>query len=346
MTDRLDTLRALMSCLRGQPPAACDWNKVIALANRTLVTPALAASLADAADVPPEVRSFLSEIEARSIERNRRLHDQMGEALGALNRVGIIPIAMKGTAMLASNPDRFSRLMSDIDLIVPPPEMEKALSCLGALRYQSQSKTNVWGTHSLGRACDTGMIDLHDRVQIKSPDLRYEALAPQCESIGMGDAAVLVPPIAYQCLILILHDQIQEHDYYRGDIDLRHLIDLRDLTGQGSFDWQEVEKLVDGRYLRSALKVQVGTFVELTGKGGPAPALSAWETFQIRRRLWQARFPILKVPLTLVTILADPPVDEFFKDTGSGITGILRKLYLPFKLSRYMVFSRTLASKA
>lgn len=346
MTDRLDTLRALMACLRGKPTEACDWDKIIALANRTLVTPALAAPLAKGSDVPPEVNAFLSEIESRSMERNRRLHAQLVEAVQALNRASIQPIAIKGTAMLASNPMRFSRLLSDLDLIVPISELDNALHCLGALGYRSHGKPNSWGSPSVGRPSDTGVIDLHHRIQVKSPDLRYDPLAAQCDAMDIGNAVLLIPPVAYQCLILILHDQIQEHDYYRGDIDLRHLIDLKHFADQGSLDWQAVERLVDERYLRSALKVQIGTFAELIGEIEPPSPMSTWEKFQVRRRLWQARHPLLKMPLTLATILVDPPLDEFFKDTGSGIAGLLRKAYLSLKLSRFMVFSRPHHTKA
>jgi hypothetical protein len=329
-----------MACLRGEPAAACDWDEVIALANRTLVTPAIAASLAHIPGVPPEVQGFLSEIEARSIERNRRLHAQLLEALRALNGAGIRPIAIKGTAMLAGNPVGFSRLLSDIDLIVPLSELDNALNCLAALGYRDQSKPNGWGSHSVGRPSDAGVIDLHHRIQVKAPDLRYAPLAAQCDAVSVGDAVLLVPPVAYQCLILILHDQIQEHDYYRGDIDLRHLIDLKHFADLGSLDWQAVERLVDEGYLCSSLKVQIGTFEELFGQRLPHGPLSSWERFQVRRRLWQARHPILKIPLSLATILVDPPVDEFFNDTGSGIVGLLRKIYLSLKLSRYMVFTR------
>lgn len=346
MTDSLVTLRQLMACLCGEPPETCDWNKVITLANRTLVTPALAASLVETSDVPPEVKAFLSEIESRSVERNRRLHAQLVEAVRALNRAGIRPITIKGTAMLASNPVRFSRLLSDLDLIVPISELDNALNCLGALGYRSHGKPNSWGSPSVGRPSDTGVIDLHHRIQVKAPDLRYEPLAAQCDAIDISDAVLLIPPIAYQCLILVLHDQIQEHDYYRGDIDLRHLIDLKHFADQCLLDWQTMERLVDERYLRSALKVQMGTFAELLGGIELSSPMSTWERFQVRRRLWQARYPLLKMPLTLATILADPPLDEFFKDSGSGIVGLLRKFYLSLKLSRFMVFSRQHDTKA
>ena len=346
MTDRLATLRQLTACLRGEPPDDCDWTKVIALANRTLVTPTLVAPLSGVSGVPLEVRAFLSEIESRSLERNRRLFDQLAEAVRALNSVGIRPIAIKGTAMLAVNPAGFSRLLSDLDLIVPISELDSALNCLAALGYRSHGKPNNWGSPSVGRPGDAGVIDLHHRVQVKSPDLRYDPLAMHCASIRVGDAVLLVPAVAHQCLILILHDQIQEHDYYRGDIDLRHLIDLKHYADRGLLDWDAVERLVDERYLRSALKVQAGTFADLISPAVGSSPLTTWESFQVRRRLWQARHPTLKVPLTLATILVDPPVHEFFKDTGSGITGLLRKTYLALKLSRFMAFSRPHHTKA
>src|SRR5262245_46144172 len=105
--NRQSALTQLSSCLQGQVPPNADWMAMLDLANRSLATAQLGAAVMGerAVDhVPDDVRVFLKDVQARNRERNRRLIEQLKDALRALNAVGIEPVLLKGIALWASRP--------------------------------------------------------------------------------------------------------------------------------------------------------------------------------------------------------------------------------------------------
>jgi hypothetical protein len=302
--------RALVHCLRGTVPGDVEWGKLLTLANRTLVTPALADALRERPELPPEVAGFLNEIETRSIRRNETLRRQLEEAIVCLNAAGLRPILLKGTALLAAaKGGDFSRILSDLDLLLPKNSIEEAIAALGELGYGYQSEgPNSWGVRAIGRSVDAAMLDLHVRIKVARPRLDYESLAPRSHEIAIGEARAFVPSAAYQALILILHDQIQEYDYAQGNLDLRHLTDLALLDRQYRPDWVALPGLVEGRHARNAVHVQLRCVRDLLGVRLPNLAVgSLWSWLQYRRRLLQLRFRSIAPLATLLTMLFDPP---------------------------------------
>ena len=119
----------LIACLRGEPPADADWEAIVEVANRTLLTPGLfdALSRASRLDVlPDEERTYLDFIHGCNLERNTRLRTQLVEAVGRLNSVGVEPTLLKGAVRLFCDPDGRlgSRMTRDLDLNVDEHEAE------------------------------------------------------------------------------------------------------------------------------------------------------------------------------------------------------------------------------
>jgi hypothetical protein len=294
MANHRASLSHLCQCLRGVLPKDIDWTSVISLANRTLTTPALQ----DAAErfgeeIPEEVRRYLSEIFARNLLRNDRLTEQLTEALAALNAHSVTPILMKGSAMLATLPraKMARRLVSDLDLMVSPDEVEPTLECLQQLGYRIHMKTPDGAAKwyaDLARPGDVGMIDLHQCPPghrfFYGADVRHH-----CRLQG----AAYIPSATYHALMLIIHDQFQDSDYWVGRIDLRHLLDLRDLANsEDGIDWNLLASLAPGKLARNAIETQLVTLSSLLGVSVPdqmrrrvMPRLQYW-----RRRL-QAYLP-------------------------------------------------------
>jgi hypothetical protein len=121
-----------------------------------------------------------------------------------------------------------------------------------------------------------------------------------------GGAAAYVPSATFQAFMLIIHDQFQDNDYWTGNIDLRHLVDVRDLANSpDGIDWDQLAALAPGKLARNALETQLITLSDLLGVDDiPIHLRSRFiPRLQNRRRLAQARFPLLRWPFFATTLL-------------------------------------------
>jgi hypothetical protein len=314
MAPRSRAFLSLCACLRGAVPPHADWSALLALANDTLTTPALIDLVrSQRAAIPDEVARYIEEIYDRNKMRNDRLAAQLEEALLALNGASIVPIMIKGTATLATcaPADRGLRLMSDLDLVVRPDEIDGTIQALAAIGYtidcQSDRRHTKWYA-DLKRPQDVGMIDLHDAL----PGQTFlaetaEQLRSRLRPIWFGAGAALVPSPELQALVLVLHDQFQDHDYWTASIDLRHLLDLKALcVAPPGLVEAEVTTLASGALVRNAFEAQRLLLNRLFGVAWPAGhpkrllvKLQAW------RHLLRARHPAFRalvLPLGLVSL--------------------------------------------
>lgn len=296
---------ALVSCLRGRPPADADWVGVIGEANRYLVVPAVRAALAGWAgpEVPQDVREYLDFIHGRNHERNLLLRAQAVEAVEALNRHGILPTLLKGACtLLTAAEDRLGdRILCDLDILVSAGEVPAALSCLAALGYEIQpGEAQDHAPAALARRRDVGMIDLHVRPPGPERFHHPDRLARSGSILAIGESGqALLPSPEFRVLHLIAHDMFHDKLYLRGDFELRRLVDLDGIAkAHPGLDWDEVAGLLDGREARHALESQLVALESLFGADVPAVPLShPVPHFQHWRRLQQARHPGLRTLL-------------------------------------------------
>ena len=309
-----DPLHGLLACLRGEVPDRADWAAIIALANKTLCSPMVAARLADAgrlADLPADVRAFLDEMLARNGERNQRLLAQLGEATAQLDGAGVPSVLLKGAAWLAraAPADRPARMLADLDLMVAPDQFFAAIDRLGAIGYQLEAPAQRPDVPAvLWRTQDAATIDLHsDYGSPTTLFYRHEDLARDAVAVDLpGGGALLPSPVA--CVaILLLHDQLKGRDYLRGRIDLRHLLDIGSFAaGFGEDDWAALERLFASGYARQAMRTQLLTARELLGMAVPDRLVRGLRPrLQYGRRRLQRRWPGLTPLLTLLSLL-DP----------------------------------------
>lgn len=305
-------LHGLIRALRGSDLHETDWTSVLALANRTNITPYMAVQLRQRPDLPAEAANFLQVIGARTSERNARLYRQAKEALATLDGEGIQPILLKGSAFLVrAGPSLADRLFIDLDLMVPFDHADQAVGALEAIGYRlGPSSADRWYGVNLVRETDVGGIDLHYRLKTPYPHFAYADLAARCTQIAVGGARALLPSPELQVALLVLHDQLQEKDYWRGLIDLRHLIDIMAIIDrEDGFDWGSLAALFPSGYPRRALQTQLLTLerlwdMQIPGEMGSAPLAR----LQLRRRLLQIRYKRLASFLTALSLLLDPPM--------------------------------------
>lgn len=313
--------------LTGGVSDGVDWEGGISLANRALVTPALAERYLFVAETPQEVRDFLQVVATRSRARNLRLREQLIEAAVALNGQGITPLLFKGAAFLAgSGPLICNRIFADLDLMVDPAEMRQAMTALAAIGYsrdgpdphhRSSSKHGEGGA-DLSRDGDVGGIDLHVRFKTAYPRYAKAQLAESCGTVDLGPARVLLPSPALHAAVIVMHDQLQERDYWRGLLDLRHLLDLWWIASGRSNDfWSELSGYFPEGHPRRALETQLLTLDWLFGPMVPSFAHASFRArLQVKRRMLQLDYPFLSHLLTGISTILDPPLRP--KTDGSG----------------------------
>jgi hypothetical protein len=311
MRSNSTTFDQLCSCFRGVAPARADWISIVELANRTLTTTALKPLTANNRNVPADVGAYVNHLFERNLARNARLEAQLTEFVTALNADGIIPILLKGAALLATR-DKASaalRLISDLDILVAPSEFERALECSGRLGYRIHYRSPSQDSKcyaDLERSDNVGMIDLHRERPGHKFFYRSHADVTQYCKLRSGEVGTFyVPTSSYQALILVFHDAFQDYDYWLGTIDLRHLLDLRDLVQlQNGADWNELALLAPSRLAQNALAAHfitlsslLGVSVDLPFQKRLAPKIQSW------RRVLRARRPRLKYPLLVLNLL-------------------------------------------
>lgn len=322
MRRRTAPIDALLALLRGARPGEAvnrkpmDWEAIVAQANRSLTTPALATRLAavDPALLPADLVVFLQDVLARNERRNRLLLDQCEEVLTLLNAGGIVPTLHKGVALLLGCPPSMrSRLVSDLDLGVPPHDWLRALALLEAGGYAVHAKganrVNEL-TLDLVRADRAAMIDLH-RVARGPDDLtrRLSADHPG-RPVQLGAGQALLPSPTRLFVELVLHDQFHDGDFWRGHLDLRHLLDmvmLAEAEAEEPLDFAAVIAAFLGARNRTILTTQLITASRLLGLPLPDGLAPGWfARLQYRRRRLQLRHGWTGPALSLLTSALHP----------------------------------------
>jgi len=305
--DRSLALDQLAACLKGEPPAGCDWAGVVALANQSLTTPQLTAALESLEDrLPLDLAPFLAEVRRRNRERNRRLAAQLQDAVAGLNRAGVEPVLLKGAALLAGRggvemPDR---LLSDLDLLVAPEEVETAIGALRAAGFGLVKRftgSHIHVAAEFGRPQDVGVLDLHQHAPGPAGLAEKLHLEARYRTVDVGGGQARVPDEAAQILYLVLHDQLHDGDYWRGGFDLRHLADLARLAPALSpEDWTWLDQACATDLVRAALEAQLFAAERLLGAAGGLGAPGRRARLTYRRWRLQYAQPGLRIPLAAV----------------------------------------------
>ena len=291
---------ALIAGLRGRAVSRTDWQSVIALANRTLLTPALFSALVHSGEIdrlPGDVREYLGFIHDCNWERNVRLRAQLAEAVAALNRRGIVPLLLKGAVPLFLSPaSRIpARMTSDLDLSVEAADEAGAQECLGELGYMPLADGR-----EMARPQDAGVLELRRTLR-------------RTQGIEFGPSTLVerdglranIPSPQSRALHWIVHDLLKEGDYWRARIDLRHLHDLAQMAESDDVDWTSLRAAMPDQRSRNALDIQLLALHDLFGARVPSEhTRRPMVRFQHWRRIFTARHPVIGAPVRLAGNLA------------------------------------------
>jgi hypothetical protein len=337
------TFQDLIDCLTGRVKRPSDWHSLLSMAATTLTIGTLADVFLDPESrvaVPSEYRDLLEDVRMRSRERDKRMTEQFLELLPLLNSVRVEPIVMKGLARLLSDPQEQSRILSDIDLLIPPG---RRLDCVLAMQRQGY-QVMVGGEEDLppvlGRARDVATIDLHTSLKPFYLGLGYEAVAPYCRRTEFASGTALLPAATCHMLLMVLHDQLNDRDYWRGLIDVRHLVDIHRLAQQG-IDWPLLASFFDKGTSKRAFEVQMRTARSFLETDIPQEYCGgAWSRLQVLRRRVQLRMPRMRPLLTVLTVLMDPPRESRDRDHTAPKERKTAVRKLRRRLERYLWFAQ------
>ena len=125
-------------------------------------------------------------------------------------------------------------------------------------------------------------------------------LLAHCSLISVGRGTAYLPTATFQAFMLIIHDQFQDRDYWVGEIDVRHMVELRDLASSPEgIDWNRMMSFATSPLARNAIEKQLVALAELFAVNVPLEFRQRFiPRLQFRRLLLQSRFPrTLAAPL-------------------------------------------------
>jgi hypothetical protein len=258
--------------------------------------------------IPEELRELLVDLRDRARRRNEHIIGQFAELLQPLNGIGVTPIAMKGLARLLGSPDEGSRLLSDIDILIPAQRRGDCVEALRRLGYEIIVGAGSELPPVLARTRDVGTVDLHTSLKPYYLNLGYEQIKRHCWTIQSLGGEVLMPDATCQVFLNVLHDQLNDKDYWCGLIDVRHLLDMHRLIAEEGVQWPRLESFMKDATLRRAFKVQMLTASYFLESPIPESCRNGlWTRLQLLRRRIQSRVPSTRPMFTAVTMALDPP---------------------------------------
>jgi hypothetical protein len=317
---RARVIADLCAALAGRPRREADWMAVLELANTALVTPEIwAATVREAriGGMPSEVARFARETRRRNFERNRRLFNQLADAVSALERAGVEPVLLKGAGVWASlgRPEPFERMLNDLELLIEPAHAERAVSALMAKGFTAVRRSGgPHGAIAAGLARpdrDVGFVDLHLRPPGPPPDPRSVAEPPPLGRLSRRycwrGLTLRAPLPAAQIYFGVLQDQFHAGGYWQGGFSLRRLKDIADLSrGPEPVDWTLLRSLSPTRLVRDAVAAQLLAARRFFGADVPSSETEGLAPLLIHaRHMAQFRWPRLVVPLGTLAILCE-----------------------------------------
>jgi hypothetical protein len=284
---------------------ARDWMGPMRLANEHLLAAAMYAALAQAhrlAALPCDVADYLALLHRNNVERNEALRRQALEMLAAFNAADIPAMMLKGALSLFLDhyPDRGARMFRDLDVLVPPESMARAIAVLEDLGYAATTKYQPI-QHAYAefmRANDPGAVDLHVELIDAHYILPQEEIWARAEAYEVDGIRFHLPSATDRILHNFLHAEIHHlGNYYRGSLKLQQAYDFTLLVRHRSseIDWTLIEDRMHRHGLDTALQSYALAATALFGLAWPlsAPASIAAH-FHFRRCMAQLCVPALE----------------------------------------------------
>ena len=231
-------------------------------------------------------------------ERNEMILREVETIAQRLNAVGITPVALKGAAHLLTDlwPDKASRIMTDVDLLVKESDVELAKAAIwpeDKAHDVAEVTSNLAYDHHLpARPGPLGFVSVELHVQPLSKEswglLSSTELLNSATTVALGSTMLKVPAPTHQAMIALVHGPLGH-----GGIDIvpRDRLDLVFLARRHKLDWDAIFARLQAQKLEYIAELANRTFVDLTDAKGPFENLTRRARRQAARLRRRATSP-------------------------------------------------------
>jgi hypothetical protein len=250
------------------------WKSLIGIAHWHLLVPSLWANLrAKNLEyyLDEEIRDYLHNFYNQNLQRNIGLKQQTLEAVDVLNNQGITPLLFKGAVQLFQpiNRDSGSRMMVDLDILIPINQLKKAVKAIHSIGYKeinnetnyNKAKHHHWAP--LFRSGEYGKIDLHHEALNFSAArvLPTNLIWAKAQSKKVQGVHFYMPDPTHSFMIGMLHSQLANRFFYLHFLDLKALLESTALILRYSdkMDFEEIQSMVDKKELYHILQTYLFT---------------------------------------------------------------------------------------
>jgi hypothetical protein len=292
MTDSNPDADRLIALLSGRAVAAdtfseADWQRVVDVAQRQNVAPLLYAKVKEyGISPPPATAQELRGIYLASFARNARLLQEAATIMGALRAAGIPVIPLKGVCLAEAVYGNIAlRPMADMDLLVMPHDLAKALAALRTLDYAAACPFDIETERQINahlpQLSKRGGVKLELHWTIASP--RHPACFSRDDLAQLWVRAVAadvvgVPVLTLSPTDLLLHLCWHVSAQHRFDgTDLRNFVDIDVVCRRygDAIDWQQFAARANAWHVANGVRLALQLAKEWTDAAIPDSVLAA-----------------------------------------------------------------------
>jgi len=237
-------------------------------------------------------------------ERNLAFLAQIEAVALCLNAIGVQPLLLKGSSHLATGlwPTIGSRLLGDIDILVPKAQINDAFAALERLAAQGTQDPGhpeLTGQFKhLAPICGAGgsaAVEAHHSILPAWADNILTAEDVMSRSAGhpVGRAFVRIASPTDRVLIAMLHGPIGTGTYFAPVLQLRDLLDITFLaTSHGTdIDWDAIQKRLVAVKWPTVIEITNQALFRFTGFPPPFAKGSNMTRLDAARWFWQLDHP-------------------------------------------------------
>lgn len=261
-------------------PALCcaplDWDRVLSLAEHHSVTPLVFQALRPRAEsVPPAILDELARRYQHNARRNLLFAAELIRILDALEGSGVEVMPYKGPALAQSvYGDLALREFSDLDILVRPSQVQRALAGLAPLGFeptlqlspaQQKAYLRVGYEYALDGRAGQNLLEVQWAIvpRFYSVDFNLQALFERSQPGDVAGRPVKI--LAPEDLLLVLSVHAAKHAWIR-------LCWLRDIAGvlrSCELDWEVIQARAHAMGIERILDVSLVLAQMLLGASVP-----------------------------------------------------------------------------